>query len=234
MTQKIFSVKKNDLKGHKDYYKALKAATKFAEVGFLNGLAFKTRGNIMAELDRHMTIRSPSFVRGSVRFQKATIKNPVSEAGSIKRERFTGWEEQETGKKTARTRVQTRLARSNDWKRRVAPRFRLKLSNKFIRPSDFKLKKTDIVPFLQILDGKKWRHPYFVPTRYKRMQRGVYIFVARKIRRIQNLEPDDVQPKRDEWMSRSVGHINDDMLNEEYKKAMRISLQKNRTLNRFA
>ncbi len=228
---KAFEFQKGNLTQLRSFYQKAPGMFRRAGVGLANNLAFKTRKWVLAELEQSMTIRSPGFVKGSVRVQKARAGNPTAEVGSIKRERFSGWAEQETGKKTARTRTQTRIARSNNWKRRVAPRFRLKPGKKrSIRPSDFKLNhpaSSNIVPFLQILDRKKYRQPFFIPVRYKRLQRGIYIFRAKKIRRVQNLEPDNPQPKRNRWMTRSVNQITLQLIEEAWREELARNVEKN-------
>jgi len=233
MAKKTFQLKKGDIRNMRQFYRDFPTVVQFAKIGTINNLAFRTRGNTLEELGKNMMIRSPGFVKGSVRYKKATRGDPVAETGSIRRERFSGWIEQETGKKTGRKRVQTVTARSRNWRRRVAPRFRLKPSAKFIRPADVKLNRTQIVPFLQILDRRRYRQPFLIPTRYKRLQRGIYIFLAKKIKRIQNFDPKNVQPKRDAWMSRAVGQINQSVTTEEYHRALKFSIQKNAMLKRY-
>jgi hypothetical protein len=227
---KAFEFQKGDLDKLKRFYRKAPGMFRRAGVGLSNNLAFKARGLVLAELEQSMTIRSPGFVKGSVRVQKARFGNPTAEVGSIKRERFSGWAEQESGKKTARTRTQSRIARSNNWKRRVAPRFRLKPGKKrSIRPSDLgfnNAQSSSIAPFLQILDRRKYRQAFFIPIRYKRLQRGIYIFRAKKIRRIQNLDPADPQPKRNRWMTKSVNQINQPLVEREWEKTVRFVVGK--------
>jgi len=232
-----FQFKEGDIRTWNQFHRDFKKAHRFARVGTVNNLAFKTRENVLGELKRTMTIRAPGFVRGSVKVQKASLRKPVSEAGSIKRERFSGWIEQETGKRTDRRRVQTRAARLGNWKRKVAPRFRLKPSAKFIKPADVGLSNNQIVAFLQTLNRKKYRQPFFLPVRYKRLQRGLYLFKGRfpknKIVRVQSFDPKNVQPVKEPWMSRAVGMITPAVANEEFHKAMDMSIRKSGMLNRY-
>lgn len=222
---KAFEFQKGGLNRLKKFYKAASGIHKRAGVGLSNNLAFRARGMILKELEQSMTMRSKGFVKGSVRVQKAGRSNPVAEVGSIKRARFSGWIEQETGQKTTRKRTQTKTARMSNWQRRVSPRFRLKPGSKrSIRPSDLGLSNTEsssIPVFLQILSRKKYRQPWFIPIRYKRLQRGIYIFRANKIRRIQNLDPANPQPKRNRWMTRTVSRINQRLVEEEWGKSIR-------------
>lgn len=229
---KVFDFQRGDLNKLRAFYKKAPKMYKWARVALINNLAFRMRGNVLNELEQSMTIRSPGFVKGSVRVQKARFSKPVAEVGSIRRERFSGWMEQETGKKTARKRIHMNLARSGNWKRRVAPRFRFKSGSKrAIRPSDLGFDNTrssSVVPFLQILDRRKYRQPWFLPVAYKRMQRGIYIFRAKKIRRVQDLNPSDPQPKKNPWMTRAIKSINQAAVEKEWQKALDFSLSKMR------
>ena len=228
MPVKTFEIEKSDLKKLKRFYKDLPRISKNANKNTVNNLAFKLRGYILEELDRGMTIRSPRFVKGSVRLTKAKgLQNPTAEVGSIERERFSGWAEQETGKITARHRVQTKAARGRNWTKRVAPRFRLKRANRLIKPADVGLKERQIVPFLQILSRRKnFRQPFLIPLNRGRLLRGSYIFLRKKLTRIQNFNPGRVQPERDRWMSRSVKRLSGDVA-EEYRRALKFSVMQN-------
>lgn len=205
-----------------------------------NTMAFNTRRQILKELKTSMTIRSGRFVERSVIVKKASFSNPVAQVGSIRRERFTGWEEQETGKKDARKRTQTVAARRGKFRNRVAPRFRMKPGRKkSLRPSDVGLNNTssDIPAFLNILSRKKnFRESFYIPARYKKLQRGIYIFKGRttkisfivegrirtynrrKILRVQNLNPKDTQPEINRWMTRSISVIRQQDVQVEFNK----------------
>lgn len=222
---KTFQFKKGELRSWRHFYRDFPKAYQRAKINTVNNLAFQGRRIALDELDRNMIIRAPAFIKGSVRFQRATMNRPEAEFGSIRRDRFSGWEEQQTGRRTKRTRVQTLQARRRNWKNKVAPRVRLKPGAKFIRPADVRLNNNQIVPFLQILDRRKYRQPFFIPTRYKRLQRGLYIFVSRKIRRVQNLDPANVQPARDEWMSRAVGRLEGKVL-DAYVEGLKFAYNK--------
>lgn len=222
---------KSDFERLKKFYRGGAKNFRRAEVGMVNNTAFALRDIILAELDRNMTIRSPGFVKGSVRLQKATFRNVTAEVGSIERPRFSGWIEQETGKKDTRTRVQTVAARRSNFKNRVAPRLRLKKGNKrAIRPSDVGLKNDisfpDVPGFLQILDRRREKQPWYLPVGYKRLQRGIYIFLRGKIRRVHNLEPEDTQPERDRWMTRSVARIDQKFLSEQFNETLAFILKR--------
>ena len=225
---KAFIFDSKELKQWRFFYREFPKIYERAQINTLNNLAFQGRQKALEEVDKNMTIRSPAFVKGSMRFQKANLNKPESEFGSIKRNRFSGWEEQQTGKQTERTRVQTLQARRRNWKNRVAPRARLKPGNKFIRPKDLKLDKlgnNKIPAFLDRLDRVSYKQPFFIPVRYKRLQRGIYLFVNKKIRRLQSFDPKKVQPKKDEWMTRAVGSLGENLV-DAYKEGLEFAYKK--------
>ena len=212
----FFQIKSNIKRVEKGFRDAAKLMKKI-EVGTANNIAFKAREVMLKEVQTSMTIRSPGFVKGSMRVQKATFRDKKSVAGSIRRPRFTGWEHQETGKTPGRKRTQSIAARRSNFRNRVAPRFRLKTGiKKAVRPSDVGLRDNvafpDIPGFLQILSRKKFRQPFYLPIAYKRLQRGIYIFRAGKIRRVQNLNPKNKPLKSNKWMTRTEGYIDRPMV----------------------
>ena len=220
---------KSDFEKLRKFYQGGAKNFRRAEVGMVNNTAFALRDIILAELDRNMTIRSPGFLKGSVQLEKATFRDVTAEVGSVDRPRFSGWIEQETGKKDTRTRVQSVAARRSNFKNRVAPRLRLKQGNKrAVRPSDLNFDNSNsahIAPFLQMLDRRREKQPFYIPVAYKRLQRGIYIFLRGKIRRVQNLEPKDTQPDRDRWMTRSVARIDQKFLSEQFNKTLAFILK---------
>jgi len=205
---------KGNLDNLTKFYRKAPDIMRKASVGMVNNLAFTLRGNVLEEIEESMTIRSPRFVSSSVRVERARSSAPKATVGSIKRDRFTGWAEQEKGLKDPRDRFHTVAGRvSGSWKRRVSPRFRFKPgAKKALRPRDIvspliNSEKRKTIVFLQMLNRLKWRQPFYIPTRYKRLQRGIYIFKKNKIRRVQDLETDNQPIEKNPWMSRSVKRV---------------------------
>ena len=204
-----------------------------AGVNLTNTLAFTLRPEMLKEIQTSMTIRSPGFVRGSLRIKKASFKNRIAEVGSIKRDRFTGWEEQETGKPDKRDRRQTLTARRGNMKHRVAPRMRLKPGRaRLARPSDQGLRdvSSDVPIFLQILNRKKHRALFYIPVRYKKLPRGIYIFKAKKIRRVQILDAKTKSISRNRWMTRSIRKIDQRLVEKDWTKAVEFQISRNKIL----
>jgi hypothetical protein len=208
-----FKFNKGNLDNLTRFYHKSPGIFRKASTGMINNLAFRLRKHVLEEIEGSMTIRSSKFVEGSVRVKMARPSDQKAVVGSIRRERFTGWAEQEKGLKDPRDRIHTVTARTDNWKRRVAPRFRLKPGRKkAVRPSDIvspliKSKKRKTLVFLQMLDRIKWRQPFYIPVRYKRLQRGIYIFRKNKIRRVQDFDTGHQPIEKNPWMSRSVKRI---------------------------
>jgi hypothetical protein len=224
---------KSDLDKLKKFYQSMPTMQRRAGINLSNTLAFTLRPEMLKEIEGSMTIRSPRFVRGSLRIKKASFKDRVAEIGSIRRDRFTGWEEQETGKPDKRDRRQTHVARRSNWNHRVAPRMRLKTGRaKFVRPSDQGLKNVslDIPVFLKILERKKHRAPFYIPVRYKKLARGIYIFKAKKVKRVQILDAKIKSISRNRWMTRSLRKINQPLIEREWTKAMEFQVSRNKAL----
>ena len=195
------------------------------EAGMLNNTALVMRNRMVDSVASTMTIRNNRFMRGSIRFQKATPSKMIAEVGSIKRPRFTGWFEQEKGKPLgkARKRAPDLAARRGNWKKKIVGKFRMKPGVRFIRPGDHRSlsnsRPRDIVIFLQILKRRKFQEPFFIPIQYKKMQKGMYIFLKDKIVRVQGFDPKDTI--QNAWMTR----VNAGMTQADMSKAFRKSLK---------
>lgn len=236
MAGKTFDFK-GDFGKLKRFYNSIPKMIERSGLSLTNDIAFKLRPEMVRQINDSMTVRSPGFVRGSLRIKKATFKDRVAEVGSIRRDRFTGWEEQETGKPDKRDRRQTTTARRGSWKHRVAPRFRFKSGKKkFVRPSDFGLRdnvtSNDIVVFLHMLARRKHRQPFYIPVKYKKLKRGVYIFRAKKIRTLHILDAKPDKIKQNKWMTRSIKIIDQAFVEKRWKENFGFLLNKSKHLTR--
>jgi hypothetical protein len=96
----------------------------------LNSAAFGTRKLAIRNIKAQMIARNEKFIEGSVRVNKARLGAPLSqqssEVGSIKRERFSGWLEQEGGQQTKRKHYGTEDSRKGDIKKQIARPYKLR------------------------------------------------------------------------------------------------------------
>ena len=116
--------------------------------------------------------------------------------------RFSGWEEQETGGVSDRSRAFTLTARRGREQNRVAQAARLKPGNTFVTASDVPINARDernrIRIFIQIMSRRN-NEPFILRKRYKRMKKGVYVFKAGKLKQLQQFKP--LKVKRKPWMA---------------------------------
>jgi hypothetical protein len=207
MPDQIFDISSPDLKKLKKFFKQAPRQFQFAAAGVLNDQAFGTRREAVQKIGRNMIVRNPKFVNSMVRFKKANGRQDISlqqsETGSMKRKGFSGWIEQETGKRTQRTRTQTLLARGGSRQNIVKRGFRMRPGLKFTDPDDF----SDLVgnpehrtiAMLVMLRRNKFKKPFILPSN-RRGKKGLYKFQRGKVKRLQDLEPSNPQPKRKPWL----------------------------------
>jgi hypothetical protein len=191
------------------WYKKAPHQFAFATGGFLNNMAFHGRRTTPKVVNELMRIRSSRFINSIIRVKKSSTKWPIekqqSEFGTIRLGRFTGWGEHEDGRKTERQRVGTLNARTGNWNRKMVQPSRLKSSNAIVSDTDYNITATGgnrTLVFLQMLDRKKEKRPFVIRKRYKKMTKGIYRMKSSgRIQRLQNFEPERVQPKRNRWMT---------------------------------
>lgn len=165
----------------------------------LNAFAFGTRTHAIRVIDRAMIVRNRRFVESRLRVTKANIHAPVSRqaawTGSVPNARFTGWVEQEFGKRTSRNRASTLLGRGGSQQKQMRPSIRLKPGREVITPEDFGL-DGNLGGFVAMLLRKR-------DNRIIRIKGSFYKRNRKRLQMVQKMEK--VQPKRLRWMRRARG-----------------------------
>lgn len=186
------------IRWYRDQPQLLKRVT----ADMLNEFAFSTRTRALGVLNREMTIRNPKFVKGRLRVSKARpharIGNQRSITGSVAKDRFTGWVEQESGQKTLRNRQSTLAGRKGDQKKQMRHVVRLKPKNDVITANTdgFQPKggRNNLGGLLAIARRKK-------ENRLIRYKSSFYKRKRNKFELVQQIKP--VQPKRIRWIKRA-------------------------------
>ena len=114
MPNKEFEFKAEDLILLRRFYKKSPKLFGRSVTNTLNQLAFESRTALINTISEQMTVRDNRFVNRQMRVDQAKgvdIRTAESEVGSISSSRFSGWVEQETGKKPETNRAFTLLAR---------------------------------------------------------------------------------------------------------------------------
>lgn len=210
MPEALLHLDKRDLKKLEQFFKKAPRQFQHASAGMLNVMAFNTREKAVQIIEKHMTIRDPRFLSRSLRVDKAKgsqpLKNQFSVVGSVARDRFSGWQEQETGKKTERKRVAFTVARAGSKAKKVKPSFRLKPGKDFKKESDFEGKTYQARTAQMFRRGRKdLKRKVFIveqAVQFKRgrVEPGIYKHIKGHMTRVVSFNSDNLQPKRFQWM----------------------------------
>jgi len=210
MAAEMFQIDQKDLKMLRKFYKRAPQLFARASAGILNDFAFGTKTEIEKLLKNRLTIRNQAFLRGSIRVQKAdgkVIDRQKSKVGSVTRPRFSGWLEQQTGKKDPRSHKPTIFARRGNKFSAVPPGNRLKQSSVALRPEDFNIRasndKTRTIIFLQIMRKKSRGRPFYIKKKYKKLRRGIYKMQGGRIRRLHSLDRTKKKIQSFDWINQS-------------------------------
>lgn len=202
----IFNIEAKDLINLRKFFKRSPKQFARASSNVLNSFAFGTKQENIKIINKKMTVRNTRFVSGSIRVQTARpgqgISGQKSEVGSIKRDRFTGWEEQELGTKTKKNKVASTLARGGSDKKQIRPMFRMKSSNAFKTSKGFKgrsrLQRDRVM--IRSLRRDKFKRPFLI-KKHRKLAPGIYKFQGPHLKSIQTfVKSSKLQPKRVHWM----------------------------------
>ena len=205
MPEQLFAIKSKNLINLQRFFKR-SGPRQFnrAAAMTLTSFAFGTSRKSRLIIKNRMTVRNERFVNSAIRTEKARQSAPmisqVATSGSIERPRFTGWAEQELGKKTDRTRTASLFARGGGSKA-LRPSFRMKPGNSFTSPNDFEGKDDQhrATIMLQSLSRERKRKPFIIKG-HRKFKAGLYKFKGKKIKRIQSFQTTK-QPKRIKWLT---------------------------------
>lgn len=200
-----------------------KAPKKFAVASgqLLNNQAFGSKKEIKGFIGRNMTLRNAGFITGKqMPVKKSGFKSPISRqksvVGSVKTARYSGLEEQETGRKSKRQHGAAVKGRTGG-KRRGRVRQQFRLNNVFLNPATFprrrgfkgKNRDHQVQIMLKRLQEFNFDDPFII-TGHSKIPPGLYKFVKgmtdfgqRKIGILQRFK-SPAQPARVRWMTMSV------------------------------
>jgi len=185
-----------------------------ATANVLNGLAFEARKTDIDILKQNLIIRNPRFLESSIQVQKARpgrIEQQIAYTGSVKRERFTGWQEQEHGD-VPRRHTASIKARGSKKRGKIKTRARFLSKNKFWKPEQFQGKNLQqrFYFMMRVLGSRGGQQAFIlsqkIPTKSGALGRGLYILAGHKISRMR--ERQDKHTQRLPWnemMIRTLG-----------------------------
>ena len=122
--------------------------------------------------------------------------------GSIKKDRSSGWIEQETGRRSNKDRVATIMGRSGSESKQIKPSIRLKQGRRFKSAQDFEPNGSvgRTLMMLMKLKREKYKKPFVVRRRNKYKRRGMYKFVRGKAKLLYAFNTKKVRPARVVWL----------------------------------
>jgi hypothetical protein len=227
----IFQVDDRELKTLVNLFKKMPREFQVVVSQILSQIAATVKFQSSKVIGRDMTVRNSRFVDSVLRYSRAkpqAINRQFSTAGSIAKDRFTGWIEQETGQQQQRTRVGTLLARQGDKQKQIPSKNRLKPGTELLEPENFGINnaKDDdhrIIIFLQMLERLQFSQLFIIRKPIKGFRRGIY---RRKPQGggfdlIQSFDQDKDQPKRNPWIQKATKEaITDQFIRELWIKEL--------------
>lgn len=210
MPKQMFDLDDRDLLRLKSVYQRAPREFAKATAGMLNTFGFKSRDASLDIIQQRMIVRSRGFVKSSVRVQMTRKDIPTNEQeviyGSLDRPRFTGWVEQETGKRDPRRRTPMTFARGGDKRKRIKSGLRMKPGRTFRSSSE--VKGIDdhhrAVVMLQIAFRQKGRRTPFLLKGHRTLPNGLYQIRSGSLHLVQSFEDPKTAIKRVRWMSGGV------------------------------
>ena len=221
--------------------KAIKRATAFT----LNDMAERDSKKSSDILKRDLTVRTPKFFEPAKTNKKTTsgfklrtarvsasIKRQFSEAGSVKRPRFTGWRENQYGTKQNRSSISTSFARGNNQKKVVKRSLRLDKMNNAPKDSDFGSGQTGSTIMLRKLQRENYKG-VFIVTNHNKMRKGAYKFTGRarkgKLKNVSMVKKFDVdykRTKRNRWKQKAHKANTHMSVRAEYRKQYKRAMKR--------
>lgn len=210
----MFSMNKSDLRKLERFFKRSPKQFKAATANILNSLAFTTKRYDQINIERSMIVRNRRFVQSSLRVQTARsssdIDRQISIAYSVKRPRFSGWVEQEYGRRPKRRRTVTKHARGGNMRSAMKSRARLRPAGQFYKPEQFQGRSLQqrfyfMMRVLNSRGGGEFIITNPIHTNRGALGPGLYGLKNHQIKRYQKFQ--QFQPRRIQWRTMSIRRL---------------------------
>lgn len=201
----------HELDGLRRWYGKNTKLVRVASARMLNAFAVGTRLGAIEQINKSMTVRNKGFVGRQLRYSNASTNAPVNSqaswAGSLKEHQFTGWQEQETGKKPILNRHAMILGgRGGSEQKQMRPSIRLKPGVQIVTPTNHSGSgptrniplggKDNIGGFFAMMKRRKENRPILI-ARWKLL----YKRKGNKFQAAQHFSRK--QPKINHWLKRA-------------------------------
>lgn len=226
-----FEMRSEDLKKLKKFFRKSPRLIKPVQANLITSLAFKTREYDIQNISSEMIIRNERFVKSSIRVTKATTNDLNAFVYSIRRPRFSGWEEQQTGKPSRKKKTPTLHARRGNRAGKIPNKFKFRSKSKFYNPSMFKGKtyKQRFYFMLRVLGsrgGGEFLLNNDVELKKGKLKKGLYSFRRHSISKIQDTTRR-YRTKKFKWRTKSLQDLQQkNNLNEMWAKSINFILSR--------
>lgn len=205
-----FKIDYSDMKKYQRLFRDSPRLLRPVTSNVLTSLAFDARRQYIHEINQSMIVRNRKFVEGSLQVKKARsgpIEQQIALAGSVRRPRFMGWEEQQKGIASKNKRAITKAGRKGNIRNVSLPRARLKPGNKRYHPRQFagRTRYAQFLFMMRVLSTRKGGR--FLLSDKLKIKNGVlppglYELYKNKVHRLQVFD-NKLRSKRNPWMSKS-------------------------------
>jgi hypothetical protein len=207
----IFHFDDTFIKTLERFYREFPKESEQAVSGILNDLAYQTRQNDIENISGNMIIRNRQFLERSLQYTKARpgrIESQVAYVYSVKRERFTGWEEQQTGRNAVKERSATLPARGGS--RAGVMNRKSRLRGQFYKPQQFqghniKQRFQFMMRVLNTRGGGEFIVSDSIPTKRGTLKRGLYSLRNHQLTKYQSFEDKPIKQLR--WRNMSLDQL---------------------------
>jgi hypothetical protein len=218
MTEEIITIDDRELKALARLFQRSPKRAKLAVAFMLNDMAFQDKDNSFDVINETNDVRDKRFVKSSLQVERArfarSIDQMYSKQGSVKRPRFSGWLEQQTGGKDPRGHTMALKSRTGGTKRgKVRGRERYKKQNKFLKQGGRGFRPIhgssgadqDVAAMLSVVRRKGIRNKHIMIHSSNYLVDDVYMLkTKKKIRTVGSIRGSDKNIERTNWKNRST------------------------------
>ncbi|NIP56101.1 hypothetical protein GWN42_31180 [candidate division KSB1 bacterium] len=197
----------NELRQLQAYYRQAPALFRRAGVKYINLVARELQTAIQITLQRKFELRAERFVNSSVRIENMRRSDGRAIVGTIKRPRFSGMEESESGGETMDNQFSLN-ARGGSFGRRSSKKSRLSKGKKIYNQGNFPVRnragnqEKRANQMLSVYYKEKIRDP-FIMRGHRDISDGLFIFKNQRLHRLRYFERRKTI-KHVPWMEDSI------------------------------
>ena len=205
----MFELDDSEIKVLANFLKKAPFQFRVAHGRTLNLLGFHLRGEMIKQINSNMTVRKQKFVEGSFKVETTRATKPINqqqvEVGSINRRGFSGWDEQQLGKKTKKENTESLAARGGSFSKIIKKRFKLRNTSGLRTESKYQGRNHNhqVLLMMREMSGPLQNTPFILRRKTNKLDAGMYMFKGKKLIGLRTFGKKQ-QPKRFDWSGRAL------------------------------